>query len=196
MILYDEEIWNKVSVDDLWIYDKLILSRKLNHICGPAGVDLPCPGDYIVKPITNIQGMGLGSYYKTFTTTKTDCLQPGTFWMEIFQGQHLSVDVVDGKTDVIYEGIRNGPTRFSRWSKLEFDITHPDFIIDMSHKYGVVNYESIGGKIIEVHLRPNPDWIKHKAKELIPIWKGDEIPTEDFVYDEDGDRIGFKITPL
>ena len=36
-----------------------------------------------------------------------------------------------------------------------------------------INIESIGDKIIEVHLRPNPDH-QEDYDTLIPIWKGDD----------------------
>lgn len=193
MYIYDSQVWDKVDANDLWIYDKLILCRKLGYVCGPAGVPLPKPGTYIVKPITNILGMGVGSYFHEFTDTDTDFLAPGTFWMEVFTGPHVSVDVVDGKTDIVYEGIRDGIQRFSRWTKLDVEPQHEPFVIEMSKKYGVVNYETIGGKIIEVHLRANPDWHKHKARELIPVWEGDEIPKENFVSDPDIGRLGFVV---
>lgn len=191
MIIYDSDIWNSIHIDDLWIYDKLILSRKLGHLCGPSGVDLPYPGTYIVKPITNIMGMGMGSYIKTFETTNTDDIEPGYFWMELFKGQHLSIDVIEGKTEVVIEGISEGTQRFSKWIKQEnVNIEHPELILELSHKYSVVNYETIGGKVIEVHLRHNPDWIKYKAKELIPVWRKEDIQ-QNFVEDRDGERLGF-----
>ena len=62
MKIYDDEVWNSIELEDLWIYDKLILSKKLGHLCGPAGIDLPFTGTFIVKPITNILGMGKGAY--------------------------------------------------------------------------------------------------------------------------------------
>lgn len=188
----DEDVWNNVGINDLWVYDKLILSKYLGHTCGPAGVRLPHPGFYIVKPITNLQGMGLGTYFFNFETTDTSSISPGYFWMEIFSGPHLSVDVVDGETDVVYQGQSEGPQRFSKWTLLDVEVYHPQFIVDLSKKYHTVNYEMIGGHIIEVHLRANPDWQNHKAKQLIPIWKGDPIP-ENFVDDPDGDRIGFEV---
>lgn len=192
MHIYDHQVWPTLDVKDLWVYDKLILSTYLGHLCGPAGLQLPYTGKFIVKPITNILGMGLGTYIKDFTTTNTDDILPGYFWMEIFKGDHLSVDVVKGKTDVIYKGISSGPNRFSKWIKLDNDIEHPQFIVDLSIKYGIVNYECIGNKIIEVHLRANPDWQKYKAKELIPVWNGDIIPPN-MVIDADGDRLGFVV---
>lgn len=192
MEIYDEDVWQKVDVQDLWVYDKLILSKYLGHVCGPAGVNVPAVGDYVVKPITNIMGMGIGARPVYFDTLKTDSIGPGYFWMEWFKGPHLSIDVVDGKVDVVYEGTSVNFTRFSRWFLSGVDINPPSFIMELSKKYGVVNYETVGGKIIELHLRANPDWHKYKAKELIPVWKGQEIP-DNFVPDEDGDRLGFRV---
>lgn len=186
----DVEAWPVLDVQDLWVYDKLILAKYLGYVAGPAGVDLPCPGEYIVRPITNLYGMGLGASIQSFPSVDTSHLPPGTFWCEIFQGRHLSIDVVDGNVKLIYQGYSEGPNRFFRWKKLNEVINPPPFITKLSEKYGVVNYESIGDKIIEVHMRSNPDWIKHRADELIPIWKG---TTAKIVPDPDEDRVGFVV---
>lgn len=185
---YDDVAWQKLDFSDLWVYDKLILAKYLGHVAAPAGVPVPSPGKYIVRPITNLLGMGKGAEIINFIDTDTSHLPAGTFWCEVFTGRHLSVDVVNGKTEVIYEGFPRGAKRFHRWEKVNEYIVHPEFIYNLSKKYGIVNYESIGGKIIEIHLRPNPDWINHKADELIPLWKGDTVKIVD---DEDADRIGF-----
>ena len=37
-----------------------------------------------------------------------------------------------------------------------------------------INIEAIGNKVIEVHLRPNPDH-QDEYDVLIPIWQGDDI---------------------
>lgn len=192
-IEYDDVAWQKLDVCDLWVYDKLILSKTLGHVCGPAGVNLPRPGIWVVKPITNILGMGLGARYQMFDTVETSLLEPGMFWMEMFDGVHLSVDLNRGVTEVVYEGTRESPDRFSKWTLRNMEIDHPQFITDLSIKYGRVNYEMIGGKIIEVHVRGNPDWLKYRAKELIPVWKDSIIPDKNFILDEDGDRLGFII---
>ncbi len=191
--MYDEDVWNVLDVQDLWVYDKLILSKYLGYVCGPAGVALPHPGEYIVKPITNIAGMGDGTYFKYFDDTDTSMLSPGTFWMEVFKGEHLSVDVVKGNIEVIFQGISNSSTRFSRWLKIDKELEIPGFIKDLSYKYGVVNFESIEGSIIEVHVRANPDWVKYKAKKIIPVWDSSEIDYNNFVEDRDGDRLGFNV---
>lgn len=194
MKIYDEEIWNSIDVEDLWIYDKLILSKKLGHTCGPAGIDLPFTGTFIVKPITNILGMGRGAYIETFNTVNTDHLPAGSFWMEYFTGKYLTVDVVRGKIDVVLEGVQIATNRFAKWTKVEnVDIHIPSFIIELSHKYDVVNFESIGGKITECHLRHNPDWIKYKARELVPVWEEQYTNDVNFVWDKVGDRLGFLV---
>ena len=33
----DDEVWDVAHTEDLWIFDKLILSKKLGYQCGPAG---------------------------------------------------------------------------------------------------------------------------------------------------------------
>ena len=191
-LIYDEDAWPVLEVQDLWVYDKLILSKYLGYLCGPAGVPVPVPGDYIVKPITNIMGMGTGTYFKHIHKS-TDDLPPGTFWMEVFRGEHLSVDVIKGKVELIYQGITRSTTRFSRWTKIDKELRIPQFIIDLSNKYGVVNLECINGNIIEMHIRSNPDWVKYKAKELIPVWNPKEIDYNRFVEDRDRERLGFNV---
>ena len=43
--IYDDTqedlVWKKVDPDDIWVMDKLILSRKLGYNCGPVGQDVP-----------------------------------------------------------------------------------------------------------------------------------------------------------
>jgi hypothetical protein len=87
----DVEAFLKTKNEDLWIYDKLILCKKLGYICGPKGQPVPEPGEYVVKPIVNMMGMGLGAK-KVFIQDSTEHLEDGFFWCEIFKGRHLSVD--------------------------------------------------------------------------------------------------------
>ena len=46
--MYDYEAWVKCHPDDLWIFDKLILAKKLGYLCGPADVAVPESDNYIV----------------------------------------------------------------------------------------------------------------------------------------------------
>ena len=42
-------------------FNKLWLAEQLGYVCGPAGVDVPKPGVYVVRPIMNLDGMGAGA---------------------------------------------------------------------------------------------------------------------------------------
>ena len=42
----DDEAWIDCNDDDLWVFDKCILSRKLNYNCGPADMWVPKPDFY------------------------------------------------------------------------------------------------------------------------------------------------------
>jgi hypothetical protein len=50
--------WNAIHHDDLWIYNKLQLSRVLGYTCGPIGTTVPKPDFYIVRPSVNFLGNG------------------------------------------------------------------------------------------------------------------------------------------
>jgi hypothetical protein len=64
-------------------------------------------------------------------------------------------------------GHKESLTKFSRWEKDDFDFNLPQFFIDLADVKHI-NIEIIGDKIIEVHLRPNPDPVEYD--EFIPVW--------------------------
>lgn len=188
MILYDDEVWPLIDDDDLWIFDKLILSRKLEYVCGPVGVSVPRPDWYVVRPCVNLMGMSKGVSIEHIDNS-TNHLPAGYFWQEVFEGRHLSVDYKDGHQILCTQGFCNTAdvTKFDRWVVTDDTPNLPDLIKDIVVKYPTVNIEMIGGKIIEIHLRGNPDFVDG-AKEIIPVWK---LEGYTFVDDPDGDRIGF-----
>jgi hypothetical protein len=57
----DKDVWESCPRDYLWIYDKLILAKKLNYSAGPAGLPVPEPNWYIIRPITNLRMMSRGA---------------------------------------------------------------------------------------------------------------------------------------
>jgi hypothetical protein len=192
----DREAWIQADPDDLWVYDKLILSRKLGYVCGPADVPVPYSGEYIVRPITNILGMSIGAR-KKWISRDTFYLEPGTFWCEVFKGRHLTYDFIDGKQAICYEGFlaEGSLCKFLKWQKTNDRAVVPNFVLDLSKKYGHINIECKGDKIIELHLRPNPDWIQYNADVLIPKWSDTVNPGLGYRYvtDEDSGRLGFWI---
>ena len=73
------------------IFDKLIVAKKAGHLCGPRGIPVPKPGEYFVKPVINIEGMGEKARVE-YLEQDTCHLHPGEFWCEIFTGEHISID--------------------------------------------------------------------------------------------------------
>lgn len=197
----DSEDWTNAHVDDLWALDKLILSKKLGYVCGPKGASVPRPGNYIVRPCSNFMGMGLGAEIR-FIHRDTDLIgQLGTFWCEVFSGRHLSVDYKHGEQVFCAEGFRDSPLtnfiRWRRWEKTSDRVPYPEILHNLVGDYEHVNVEYIGGRIIEVHFRSNPDFRGHSSDFVIPIWKGDLIALDrqdlQFIERKDGDRLGFYI---
>lgn len=181
----EDTAWTNTDIEDLWIYDKLILSKKMGYVCGPTGVDVPEDGFYIVRPVTNIVGLGIGAYEQYLTVEGwTDHLQPGTFWSEIFEGDHLSIDYEWGEPILNIQGFRYPESfvRWKKWIKVEQTVELPDILKPIAKKYQFMNCEYIGGKLIEVHLRKNPDFDFDNV-EFIPVWEGqDTTPPEGYRY--------------
>jgi len=180
----DAKAWIEIPFEDKWVFDKLILSSFLGYKCGPAGVPVPEEGEYIVRPIVNIGGMSAKAEIRYLTLEDSVTLPPGYFWCEIFKGTHLSIDVVDGKLSYGAVGHkREDGITFDRWEILDanqvkailpqmFQVQKIGKMLKYSHKY--VNFEMIGGNVIEVHLRKNPNPID-QYKELKVVWQGDDI---------------------
>jgi len=184
--LNDIDFWITTDNDDLWLFDKLILSKKLGFTCGPAGLAPPKENNYIVRPITNIRMMGRNATIKYLTPIEYD-IPDGYFWCEMFKGRHLSFDYHYGQQVLAVEGFRKNERldRFSRWEKVDDQYELPGILKPIALKYEWLNVETIDNKVIEVHLRYNDDFANHNANVIVPIWR------EDFYPSECGDRIGF-----
>ena len=170
---WEDLCWSNTEVDDLWLFDKLLLSKKLGYRCGPVGTMVPEPGKYIVRPCVNPMGLGLGAEKQHIIRT-TDHLLPGHFWCEIFEGDHYSVDYEYGKPILTVQGIRDDKdlTKWKKWIKIEDHISFPEILQPYKDKYRYFNCEFIGDKLIEVHMRTNPDFV-YGNTEYIPVFKGD-----------------------
>ena len=174
----EEDVWKMIDPDDIWVMDKLILSRKLGYVCGPVGTDVPKPGWYIVRPCVNMKGLGLGAE-KKWLDGNTDHLPHGYFWCEWFEGRHLSVDYEMGLPILTVEGFKgdNTLTEWYKWVRVQEEYHLPEFLIDLSIKYHIMNCEFIGDKLIEVHFRLNPDFA-NGISEFIPVF-GRNVPDLD-----------------
>ena len=173
---FDQE-WLNTDPKDLWIFDKLILSTKLGYICGPTGNDVPEDGYYVVRPCVNMLGLGLGASLEFLRKDVwTDYLPVGTFWCEQFKGDHISVDYHWNKPHLTVQGFKSEYTytRWDKWVKIDHCFDIPPILNTLSKQYEWVNCEYIGGKLIEVHLRSNPDF-DYDNTEFIPVWKNQSV---------------------
>jgi len=180
----DVDVFDSIAPDDLWCVDKLILSKKLGYVCGPAGV-VPPPGKYIVRPIMNLRMMSVGARIQCLDS---DSIPDGYFWCELFAGRHLSFDYNWGKQTLAVEGFRTEPTRldrFSHWTRIDQDFKLPEILQTVADRYEWFNVEVIGDRVIEVHFRYNDDFANHDATTIIPVW------SDEFYSSPTGDRIGF-----
>ena len=187
--LDDHETWNKCHVDDLWIFDKLILAKKLDYVCGPHGVSVPQKNNYIIRPCVNLMSMGRGAFFKELSPSMNDEIPEGHFWCEIFKGRHLSIDYENGEQILCVEGFRNvnNPIwKWDKWVRTTDEVRFPNILKNLKGKYKYSNIEMIDGKIIEIHLRLNSDWVEmdyYQTSEMIPIFEGMEnVEYMDYTY--------------
>lgn len=198
MFIDDKDVWSQCPIDYLWIYDKLILARKLGYLAAPAGIAVPREGWYIVRPITNIRMMSRGAFKQWLTPADTDLIPDGYFWTECFEGRHTSVDFHYGQQHLAVEGFRDSERldRFCRWARIEERYPFPKVLADLWRLTPWVNVEYVDHKIIEVHLRWNDDFSNHTSDVIYPVWKDNPLPqpiNTSWYASPGGDRLGFWI---
>jgi len=150
-----------------WIYDKLAVALSQGLDAAPHGV-MPPGFPVFSKPIMNLRGMGTGSQVIGSEPAYKAALTAGHFWCTLLTGAHVSSDValVDGQP---------------HWWRHTTGITAPGGTFDYWHIHadpmpaieswcgdwacrhlrgytGMVNFETIGGRIIEAHLRFADQW--------------------------------------
>jgi hypothetical protein len=150
-----------------WIYDKLAVALSQGLDAAPHGV-IPPSFPVFSKPMMNLRSMGAGSLPIPDAETYRASLNPGHFWCTLLTGAHVSTDaaVVDGHV---------------RWWRHATGATAPGGTFDYWHIHaeampdiedwcgawarthlagytGMVNFETIGSRIIEAHLRFADQW--------------------------------------
>ena len=172
----DYEVWQQIPWKHLWVYDKLILSKKLGYLCGPSGITVPTPDEYVVRPITNLQMMSVGASIQRLEPG--DHVEPGYFWCQKFTGEHITVDYFYGKQETTAKGFpRKGRLdRFDKWELIDREIPFPEKLDDLWNWMPWINIEMIGGNVIEVHFRYNDDFRNHNGKVIYPVWKDEDLP--------------------
>lgn len=183
----DKDYWLTTDPNDLWLFDKLILARKLGYRCGPAGVPVPSKSTWCVRPCVNYRMMCEGASLMTLGPEDDNKVPAGYFWCELFIGSHYSFDYHKGVQVLAVQGFRDSTdlTRFCRWEKVDKVFTLPKILQDIADRYEWLNVEVIGTKVIEAHLRPNDDFLGHNHNTIIPVWRDKFYPSAC------GDRVGF-----
>ncbi len=150
-----------------WVYDKLRLCASQGLACAPHGVE---PPHYPVfsKPITNLRGMGVGSCVLRSREDYQRHLTPGHFWMRLLDGEHVSSDVAVVRGRASWRrhscGIPAGEGTFDHW-RIEaaprpgLEAYLDEWLARHLPSYtGMLNFETIGGRIIDAHLRFADQW--------------------------------------
>ena len=151
-----------------WVYNKLLLCETQGIEHAPHGIR-PTRFPVFSKPIYNLQGMGSGIGVMWTVEDHDRMLSPGHLWMAFLEGEHVSTDVaVIAGAPVWWSHAVGAPLpggAFDRWTLLADG--RPDIEAycggwlarHLAGYTGMVNLESIGGRIIECHLRLADQWV-------------------------------------
>jgi hypothetical protein len=150
-----------------WIYNKLAVALSQALDAGPHGTQPP-RFPVFSKPIVNLKGMGVGSRVLNSQADYDKHYSPGHFWMTLLAGRHVSSDiaVVQGRPRWWRHvtGKPAGEGTFDYW------IIHAEtdagierscgawIETNLGGYTGMLNLETIGGTIIEGHLRFADQW--------------------------------------
>jgi hypothetical protein len=155
--------------DRRWVHNKLLICESQGLPHGPHGT---IPPGYPVysKPIYNMRGMGTGGRVIHDEAEYVAALQPGHLWMPLFTGVHVSTDVA------LERGVprwwrhttgKHAPAEgtFDYWTvHAAADPALEGYLGAWLERHlqgftGIVNIETIGGRMLECHLRMAEQWL-------------------------------------
>lgn len=153
--------------DHHWVYDKIAIAQSQGLEAGPHGV-VPPRFPVFSKPIINLKGMGVGSCVLRSQAEYEQSLTPGHMWMTLLEGRHVSSDVAVVAGEPRWwrhvTGRPSGEGTFDYWTvhaahDSEIETYCGAWIRRYLASYtGILNTETIGGRMIEVHLRMSDQW--------------------------------------
>ena len=181
-----------------WVYNKLLVAESQGLPHGPHGTE---PPSYPVfsKPIYNLTGMGKGSCAIGSPAEYLERLTPGHMWMPLLEGRHVSSDaaLVDG----VPHWWRHTTGKPGPGGTFDYWTVHaaPDATLEaylgawvarhLQRFTGIVNFETIGGVIIECHLRMAEQWVDLNGAGWLEAviglytegrWRFDDRPREGY----------------
>ena len=163
----DDEHAYELYPQHRWLYNKLMICETQGLAAAPHGVP-PRQFPVFSKPIYNMHGMGVGGQIIENAGQLNQSMMAGYLWMPLMTGEHVSSDVavVDGEPrwwrHTMGKALSDGV--FDYWTVLAD--ARPDLETycgewlrrNLKGYSGIVNMETIGGKIIEAHLRFADQW--------------------------------------
>lgn len=190
--LDDVAAWGTYSNSLAHLFDRMWVARTQGIVAHPHGV-APAPGEWISKPIVNLLGMGVGA--RPFRRWVDDLYQPGHFWMPRFTGRHTSVDYVLAQGRAVWayqvdcevdsngtfwafhgqpgvgEQAQNVDLWLSRLLPTHTGVVNVEIIEEVTSQVDAVTNRLVErgreARVIEVHLRPNPDFLPFYGMEWV-----------------------------
>lgn len=160
----DAWMWNP---EHRWVYDKIAVALSQGLEAAPHGVTPP-HFPVFSKPIVNLRGMGVGSRALHDEAEYRRFYAPGHMWMRLLEGKHVSsdlaVEVGIPKWWRHATGEAAGEGTFDYWTvhaaaDAGIEQRCGDWVRKNLAGYtGMLNLETIGGTIIEAHLRFADQW--------------------------------------
>ncbi|MDN5848633.1 MAG: hypothetical protein L0H63_03205 [Nitrococcus sp.] len=162
----DSDAWQRYP-QHRWIHNKLLICDSQGLPAAPHGVPPPLYPVFS-KPIYNLHGMGSGISVIHCAEEYERLHAPGHMWMPLLSGEHVSTDVavVDGEPrwwrhtigTSLDAGVVDYWTVLSE-SRPQLEAYCAQWLRSNLKGYsGFVNLETIGGRIIEAHLRFADQW--------------------------------------
>ena len=162
----DSDAWNW-NPAHRWVYDKLAVAISQGLDAGPHGTTPPCYPIFS-KPIVNLKGMGVDSRALNSSAEYDEYYTAGHMWMTLLHGRHVSSDiaVVNGEPRWWRHttGKPAGEGTFDYWwvhaePDAEIETKCGEWVrTNLAGYTGMLNLETIGGTIIEAHLRFADQW--------------------------------------
>jgi hypothetical protein len=150
-----------------WVYDKLAVALSQGLEAAPHGV-MPPRFPVFSKPLMNMRGMGVDSRPIVCEAEYRAALTAGHFWCTLLTGPHVSTDVaLIGGHPVWWRhttGVTSAGGTFDYWHIHAEPMPEvEDWCGAWARKHlagynGMANFETIGGRIIEAHLRFADQW--------------------------------------
>ncbi len=162
----DSDAW-EWNPEHRWVYDKIAIARSQGIAAGPHGTAVPY-FPLFSKPTVNLVGMGVDTRILRSADEYSRHNTSGHMWMTLLEGRHISTDVAIAAGEPRWwrhaTGISAGGRTFDFWTvhaapEPDIEAYCGDWIARHLRGYtGMVNIETIAGKIIEVHLRFSDQW--------------------------------------